>query len=502
MVVVERLARRTLLAVAALCVAGGAAAQSFPTYVSCGIPSSRLGTTTSGFAAGTVGFFNDDASPDLVLIDAAKVVVELTDSALFAQGSCPEAIVESRPIQVAAAQGVTRVDDIVTNLGITAQPSTATLYVGDGTGSFAAGPGISTLDEVGAITAARVDGDSQPELIVADSNTVKILKLVTSPAPAYEVSQTLTLAGGNVKLVGAAPLDSDGRVDIVAADVLGNVHIFLQQANGTFVDQGSSTTGSLQVAGAVAMQIVDVDSDTTPDLLFAVSGGASGTLNVYRGAQGASGVSYTLLQSLPAGLDPSALGVGNLNGGGPLDAVVTDRSANQIRLYRGNSGGSFDQPQAPLSTGSSPNGVLLADLDRDGRDDIVTTNAGNGSLTVFLSSQPPPTATRTATVTPNSTATPTATDTATATPTVTATASDTPTATPTPTFTATTSVTPSRTPSPSPTATFGGFLVMGEGCANISGGSGGGSAWPLLVLAALVLLRRLRTQVPRLRREM
>lgn len=488
MAVVERVARRALVAVAALCVAGAAAAQSFPTYVACSIPSSRLGTSSNGFAAGTVGFLNDDASPDLVLIDAAQVVVELTDSALFAQGSCPEAIVGSRPIPVSAPQGVTRVDDIVTNLGITAQPSSATLYVNDGTGTFAAGPAIQTLDEVGAITAARVDGDSQPELIVADSNTVKVLKLVTTPSVAYQVSQTLTLAGGNVKLIGAAPLDDDGRVDIVAADVLGNVHIFLQNADGTFTDQGSP----LQVAGAAAMQIVDVDSDTTPDLLFAVSGGASGTLNVYRGTQVASGVSYALLQSLPAGQDPSALGVGNLNGGGPLDAVVTDRAANQIRLYRGTSSGSFDQPQAPLGTGSSPNGVLLADLDSDGRDDIVTTNAGNGSLTVFLSSQPPPTPTRTATATPNSTATSTATDTVTATPTITATASDTPTATPTLTFTATTSVTPSRTPSPSPTATFGGFLVMGEGCANISGGGGGGGAMPLLVLAAFVLLRRLR----------
>jgi hypothetical protein len=389
---------------------------------------------------------------------------------------------------------VTRVEDIVTNLGITAQPSSATLYIGDGTGSFAAGPAIETLDEVGAITAARVDGDSQPELVVAASNTVKVLRLVTAPSPAYEVAQTLTLAGGDVKLVGAAPLDADGRVDIVAADVLGNVHIFLQQADGSFVDQGSPTTGSLQVAGAAAMQIAYVDGDTTPDLLFAVSGGESGTLNVYRGSAGASGVSYALSQSLPAGLDPSALGVGNLNGAGRPDAVVTDRAASQVRLYRGNSDGSFDQPQAPLATGPSPNGVLLADLDRDGRDDVVTTNAGNGSLTVFLSSQPPPTPTRTATATPNATATATATDTATATPTETATPTATPTVTPTATFTFTVTPTQSRTPSPSPTATFGGFLVMGEGCANdiSGGGSGGGSAMPLLVLAALMLLRRLR----------
>ena len=492
MAVAERVARCAVVAVAALGVAGAAAAQSFPTYVACSISGSRLGTSTAGFAAGTVGYFNDDASPDLVLLDRSTVVVELTDSTLFAQGSCPEAIIGSRPIPVASPQGVTRVDDIVTNLGITAQPSTATLYINDGTGTLTAGPAITTLNEVGAITAARVDGDSQAELVVADSNTVKVLKLVSSPTFAYEVAQTLTLAGGNVKLVGAAPLDADGRVDIVAVDVLGNVHIFLQQTDGTFVDQGSPTSGSLQVAGAVAMQIVDVDGDTTPDLLFAVSGGSSGTLNVYRGTLTASGVSYALLQSLPAGQDPSALGAGNLNGGGPLDAVVTDRAANQIRLYRGIGGGGFEQPQAPLSTGSSPNGVLLADLDRDGRDDIVTTNAGNGSVTVFLSSQPPPTPTRTPADTPTTTATATPTATPSDTPTVTPTFTETATPTDTPTATPTVTFTPTRSPSPSPTATYGGFLVMGQGCADISGGGSGGGAMPLLVLAALALLRRMR----------
>ncbi|HSQ01584.1 MAG TPA: VCBS repeat-containing protein, partial [Candidatus Dormibacteraeota bacterium] len=334
---VERLTRPLLVALVLLA-AGGAAAQSFPNYVSCGVPAARLGTSVNGFQAGTVGFLSDDPSPDLVLIDAAQVVVELTDSSLWAKGSCPEAIVESRPIPVVGAQGVTLVEDAaITDLGITDQPSTATLYLGDGTGSFAAGPAITTLGEVGAITSARIDGDNRPELIVADSNTVKVLKLNTTTA-AYDVAQTLTLAGGNVKLIGTAPLDADGREDIVAADVLGNVHIFLQSASGMFVDQGSPSSGSLQVAGAVAMRIVDVNNDTTPDLVFAVSDGATGTLQVYQGTSPQSGtVSYALSQTLPAGLDPSALAVGNLNGGGPLDAVVSDRAASQIRLYRGNS---------------------------------------------------------------------------------------------------------------------------------------------------------------------
>jgi hypothetical protein len=114
---------------------------------------------------------------------------------------------------------------------------------------------------------------------------------------------------------------------------------------------------------------------------------------------------------------------------------------------------------------------------------------GNGTSKVFKVGCVTPTATPTATATP--TETPTATPTATVTPTETPT--ETPTATPTATFTATGTGTASPTPSGSPTATFGGFLVMGQGCAEIGGGGNGGSAaMPLLVLGAFVLLRRLR----------
>ncbi|MFN8642799.1 MAG: hypothetical protein U0802_14535 [Candidatus Binatia bacterium] len=139
------------------------------------------------------------------------------------------------------------------------------------------------------------------------------------------------------------------------------------------------------------------------------------------------------------------------------------------------------------------NEVLLADLDRDGRDDIITTNADDGSLSVFLSGNPPPTPTRT----PNPTAVDTVTPTATLTDTPTGTPTDTPTATPTGTpsgsATPTVTFTPTRTASASPTATFGGFLVQGQGCANIAGGgAGNGGAMPLVVLAALAVLRRLR----------
>ena len=80
-----------------------------------------------------------------------------------------------------------------------------------------------------------------------------------------------------------------------------------------------------------------------------------------------------------------------------------------------------------------PVGLAVHDIDGDGRDDVITANAGDGSISVLTSSVPPPTPTPQPTGTPTMTGTPTATGSPT--PTSTATATPTPTATATPTRT-------------------------------------------------------------------
>ncbi|MFN8642800.1 MAG: VCBS repeat-containing protein [Candidatus Binatia bacterium] len=122
-----------------------------------------------------------------------------------------------------------------------------------------------------------------------------------------------------MKPVAAAPLNADGRVDIVAVDVVGNVHIFLQNAAGMFEDQGSPVSGSLQVAGAAAMQIVGVNNDTTPDLLFAVAPTTPPAASRSIASQQPSGTVTTRSPSRCRRLRPVGARRRQRNGGGPLD---------------------------------------------------------------------------------------------------------------------------------------------------------------------------------------
>ncbi len=86
----------------------------------------------------------------------------------------------------------------------------------------------------------------------------------------------------------------------------------------------------------------------------------------------------------PVGSSPRAVAVADLNLDGKLDIVTANLNGNNVTVLLGNGSGGFAAALgSPFAVGTNPQAVAVADFNGDGVPDIVTANL-NGTVTVLL----------------------------------------------------------------------------------------------------------------------
>jgi hypothetical protein len=108
-------------------------------------------------------------------------------------------------------------------------------------------------------------------------------------------------------------------------------------------------------------------------LLLALSPGACGQKYIFNAL------------SMPTGQNPADVGTGDFNGDGIADLVVTNQGESTVSVYLGKSDGTF-QTKIDVPVGANPRYVLVADLNGDGLADLALTGgAPNATVSVLLS---------------------------------------------------------------------------------------------------------------------
>jgi hypothetical protein len=277
-----------------------------------------------------------------------------------------------------------------------------------------------------SVKIADLDGDGKPDIAAAGGSGSTVVNLLRNTTTGYGSGGTISVQASaaqvNLGIIGPrviniADFDQDGKLDIAAAcfgtyailppayeyDTL----VILTNATSTGVDFNSSSftpskfgaiaNESSATTGGTSLALADFDSDGDIDaaLIDQRAFGHTSKVTLFSNTSTAGSVQFTRMDTLDAGSVTQDIVAADFNMDGKPDFAVANQYGGDIVAYT--NGGSFSFGTTytlPGTTGWAPAALTTADMNGDGKPDIITVNANSlasvtDTVAVFLNTSTP-----------------------------------------------------------------------------------------------------------------
>lgn len=247
-----------------------------------------------------------------------------------------------------------------------------------------------------SVTLADLDRDGRADLFVTNQygNSVSVLRNTSTPQT-VSFAPTKNFPGGGTGPHGSAAgdFDGDGKVDIAVANTQngagGSVTVYRNNSiNDTIIfDTTRYATANLTLRVAIG----DIDGDGKPDLL-AVSNN-SNIISVFRNTTAAPGaITFAPKIDLMPGAGPKDLAIADIDGDGKPDLVsIVSGVGAGVSVWRNLStpGNISFAVRVHINTAVGATTVKVGDLNNDGKLDIVVASLNGGSMSTFRNRSTP-----------------------------------------------------------------------------------------------------------------
>jgi hypothetical protein len=237
-----------------------------------------------------------------------------------------------------------------------------------------------------AILAHDFDGDSKPDIVTGSTNEHKIALFPNnSSLQALSFTDGISFFSGlRPHHLAASDLDGDGRPDIVAVHSASNTVSVYRNTTApnsfwSFNAGLNFTTGTTPTS----LSVGDLDGDGRPDMV--VTNHDSNTISIFRNTSSTYDITFSPKVDVVSGDKPYFIAMRDLNGDKKPDLAVANWGANSIAIFRNTStsGNISFAPAIVYTTGTQVSHIAIGDLGADSRPELVVTNSGSGSVQVF-----------------------------------------------------------------------------------------------------------------------
>ena len=255
------------------------------------------------------------------------------------------------------------------------------LSFGQGDGSFANAVAYSMGQGPIGLVVADLNGDGNNDVITAGLGDGSLTARFGSSNGTLGPASVVGAAGGHIKLR-VADFNNDGYLDLAAMHVHGQVSVWLNNGAGQF---GGlfwwSYTGNL----ANDLVVTDLDDDGDSDLVVSLW---SGTSDIKAYLNNGSGT-FAFYSSFPNGRQAGNLAIADLNQDGKEDLIATNAGDSSVNVYLRTGVGAFGIATRYTTGDQQGGGVQVADMNGDQIPDLVVANwafnvgTGNGDVSIL-----------------------------------------------------------------------------------------------------------------------